>query len=187
MSDDNLTDYSKPTPMLVDIAANLNPGAALDAGCGNGRNSVYLAEMGWYVTALDTDLEAIQQLNLVVKKENLNIEAFQKDLRDFDSSDKFDLIVCSMVLHFLPKKDIKPVVESLKAKTKTGGTNIVTAFTNKNPDGIRPYLFAPNELREFYEDWQIETYEEGDSSMVIPPGVKEPVSYKTARLVAIKK
>lgn len=187
MNEGGLTDYSKPTPILVDFVASLNPGTALDAGCGNGRNSVYLAQKGWSVTAIDTDQEVIKQLNKVLKKENLNIKTYQQDLRDSDSNIKFDLVVCLMMLHFLPQKDIKPVIESLKAKTKIGGINIVTVFTNENPNGIRPYLFAPNELREFYKDWQIETYKEGDSSMVIPPDAKEPVSYKTARLTAIKK
>ena len=38
---------------LVEEARDLTPGRALDLGCGEGRNAVWLAERGWDVTAVD--------------------------------------------------------------------------------------------------------------------------------------
>ena len=42
-----------PTALVVETAANLSPGTAVDLACGGGRNALYLAEKGWTVTAID--------------------------------------------------------------------------------------------------------------------------------------
>lgn len=42
-----------PNRFLVAELAGLPPGRALDLGCGEGRNAVWLAEQGWRVTAVD--------------------------------------------------------------------------------------------------------------------------------------
>jgi len=49
-----------PNPQLVVEAAELVPGEALDIGCGEGADAIWLAERGWKVTAVDVstvDLE----------------------------------------------------------------------------------------------------------------------------------
>jgi SAM-dependent methyltransferase len=42
-----------PNRFLVAEVASLQPGRALDLGCGEGRNAVWLAEQGWQITAVD--------------------------------------------------------------------------------------------------------------------------------------
>jgi SAM-dependent methyltransferase len=48
-----------PNPQLVREAADLNPGRALDAGCGEGADATWLAERGWQVTAVDVSTVAL--------------------------------------------------------------------------------------------------------------------------------
>jgi len=43
-----------PNAFLVEIASKLPPGKALDLGMGEGRNAIFLAQLGWDVTAIDT-------------------------------------------------------------------------------------------------------------------------------------
>lgn len=50
-----------PNDQLVSEAADLTPGAALDAGCGEGADAIWLAERGWRVTAVDVSDVALER------------------------------------------------------------------------------------------------------------------------------
>jgi SAM-dependent methyltransferase len=43
----------KANPLLVREVASLTPGTALDLGCGEGGDAIWLAQQGWQVTAVD--------------------------------------------------------------------------------------------------------------------------------------
>ncbi|MBH0120192.1 class I SAM-dependent methyltransferase [Rhodococcus sp. NPDC003382] len=47
------TIHRHPNPQLVAEVADLPPGRALDAGCGEGGDALWLAARGWHVTAVD--------------------------------------------------------------------------------------------------------------------------------------
>lgn len=48
-----------PNAHLVAEIADLPPGRALDAGCGHGAETLWLAARGWHVTALDFSASAL--------------------------------------------------------------------------------------------------------------------------------
>jgi SAM-dependent methyltransferase len=50
-----------PNPQLVSEAAGLAPGTALDVGCGEGADAIWLAEHGWQVTAVDLSTVALER------------------------------------------------------------------------------------------------------------------------------
>lgn len=50
-----------PNPQLVTEAADLVPGAALDVGCGEGADAIWLAGRGWRVTAVDLSTVALER------------------------------------------------------------------------------------------------------------------------------
>lgn len=49
----------KPNGSLVAEVADLPPGRALDVGCGEGADAVWLAQRGWQVTGLDVSEVAL--------------------------------------------------------------------------------------------------------------------------------
>ncbi|MFG3496435.1 class I SAM-dependent methyltransferase [Streptomyces sp. NPDC047928] len=50
-----------PHPVLVETARGLTPGSALDLGCGDGADAVWLATRGWRVTAVDISANALRR------------------------------------------------------------------------------------------------------------------------------
>lgn len=50
-----------PNPRLVSHTKQLKPGTALDIGCGEGADAIWLAEQGWEVTAVDISTVALER------------------------------------------------------------------------------------------------------------------------------
>lgn len=60
-------------------------GKILDIACGDGRNAIYLARLGYEVLAVDFCEEALERLNYFIKKELLEIETKLVDLSKDES------------------------------------------------------------------------------------------------------
>src|SRR5687768_15357895 len=50
-----------PNPRLVAVASELTPGTALDVGCGEGADAIWLAQRGWSVTGVDISAVALER------------------------------------------------------------------------------------------------------------------------------
>jgi SAM-dependent methyltransferase len=51
----------EPNPVLVDVVGDLSPGVALDLGCGEGGDAIWLALRGWRVSAVDVSATALDR------------------------------------------------------------------------------------------------------------------------------
>jgi SAM-dependent methyltransferase len=86
----------RPLRLLDEVARNLPPGNAVDVAMGNGRNSLYLASLGWKVTGYDISPEGIALARQRSVAEGLKYEIVQAGHREFDfGTRRWDLIVLS--------------------------------------------------------------------------------------------
>ena len=69
---------------LAEVAESLTPGRALDLGCGEGADAVWLAERGWQVVAVDISGVALQRAADDARARDLlgSIDFQQHDLSD---------------------------------------------------------------------------------------------------------
>lgn len=81
-------------PLLAEAAADLDPGAALDLGCGGGGDALWLAEHGWQVTAVDISATAVARLAATAERLGLSdrITGEQHDLSRSVPRGRFDLV-----------------------------------------------------------------------------------------------
>jgi tellurite methyltransferase len=133
---------------------------ALDLGCGEGRNALYLASIGFETSASDMSESGIQKLNTIAKELHLDVDATVCDMRQYVFKKSFDLIVCVGCLHLIKRNEWPQVIAKMKQYTASGGINVVGAFTDEAPEpedqrGLMVGLFKEGELFAYYQDWEI--------------------------------
>jgi SAM-dependent methyltransferase len=89
----------RPLRLLAETVRDLAPGAALDVAMGNGRNSVYLAGLGWRVTGYDISSAALSLARQRAARMKTTIETVEAAHEDFVfGQERWDLIVLSYVV-----------------------------------------------------------------------------------------
>ena len=102
-------------------------GKALALGDGEGRNGVFLAELGLQVTSVDLSGVGLSKARDLATKRGVTIQTVQADLEDYETDpDSQDLIV-SIYCH-LPDAIRKLVHERAEVALKPGGLFILEAF-----------------------------------------------------------
>jgi 2-polyprenyl-3-methyl-5-hydroxy-6-metoxy-1,4-benzoquinol methylase len=112
-----------PNPVLIAEAAELAAGRALDIGCGEGADALWLAERGWQVLGIDVSDVAIDRARDEALSRTLPGRAeFQRaDLREWvPERHTFDLVMAFFV--HLPVDERDLVFTRLAAAVAPGGT-----------------------------------------------------------------
>ena len=109
------------------LRGRITPGMrVLDAGCGGGRNLVYLLRAGFDVSATDADARAVTDLRTMVSAIGANIPAANfrvEAVEDMSFPEvSFDVVVSSAVLHFAgDDRQFDAMVGSMWRVLKPGG------------------------------------------------------------------
>lgn len=82
-----------PNEALVAEATGLTAGRALDVGCGEGADSVWLARQGWQVTALDISARAVERTEAMAAEAGVQVEGVAAGLLDASLAEaSYDLV-----------------------------------------------------------------------------------------------
>ena len=160
----------QPTSKMKSLARTIPPGRALDLGCGCGGNSIWLAEHGFRVIAIDKPGATVcieERLRHSTAGNAITVTSL--DLRNtFWSKDKYDLILAINILHFFSSSRLSLILRALKDSLNPNGVLFIrmlnepqsseSSFNQQSiPKTLKRELFGL-EILEFKQYQQIDAH-----------------------------
>lgn len=148
---------------VLEAMQTIQPKTALDLGCGQGRNSLYLAQRGLEVTALDQNELSLEILSSIVEQEHLDIDVQSYDINSASLTGHYDLIVSTVVLMFLQADRIPAIIRNMQEQTNSGGYNLIVCAMDTEDYSCKlpfPFTFKEGELKDYYQGWELLKYNE---------------------------
>lgn len=179
-------------PTTAAVVGTLSaPGTALEIGCGEGADAVWLAEQGWTVTAIDVSPTAVSRARAAAAERGLTDEQVRfaaVDAADDLPEGSFDLVVSSFLHsweHDFPRLDI---LRRAADRVAPGGrllavshaavppwsTHAESTHTEKDHEDVRPALLTPAEELPLLgldpATWTVELAEVRPREAIAPDG-----------------
>ena len=171
---------AEPNRFLVQETRDLVPGRALDVGCGEGRNAVWLAEAGWDVTAVDFSDVGLAKGARLADSRGVFVKWVLADVRSHDPGSGSFALVIVLYLH-LPAPERRSALAHAAAAVAPGGLLLLVGHDSSNlaegHGGPRDpaILFTPDEVAAELPGLEIERAER----------VRRPVSTQDGEVDAI--
>jgi SAM-dependent methyltransferase len=137
------TDRSRPCPFFVDFpdenlveyfaAGDVKPGRALELGCGNGRNAVYLAQQGCQVDAVDFSSTALRWAKERTARAGAQVNFTCSSIFQFELEPlAYDIVYDAGCFHHLPPHRRTSYLHLVTSALKPGGRFGLVCFA---PEG----------------------------------------------------
>lgn len=146
----------QPNPQFAAQAADLVPGEALEAGCGEGADAIWLARRGWTVTGVDVSAVALERGASAARAADeaaggdaaRRITWRREDLLTWvPEPERFDL-VSAQFMHF-PPAELAAFHQGLAAAVRPGGTLLLIAH---HPEDLHAQRKGRPDLLWYAED-----------------------------------
>jgi len=111
----------------------IKKGKALDLCCGACTNTVYLAEKGFEVTAIDISTRVIEYAEKKAQQANVKIKLMVQNFVNLPFGDQeFNFVFDMGCFHHVEVEDRTRFIEGVHRVLKRGGTYLLTCFSYKN-------------------------------------------------------
>lgn len=107
----------------------------LDLGCGTGRHTVYLANLGFQLTATDISEGGLKILRKKLKSQKIkNVELKHCDMASLPFPDGyFDVILSIYVIYHATLDKIIKTIDEIYRVLKNGGIVVLNTLSTENP------------------------------------------------------
>ncbi len=159
--------FGEPYPELVSFFSNYEPkGTVLDLGCGQGRDSISLARLGYRVIGVDISKVGVVQMLSIAEQENLDITGIVSDMYDYSIDDSIDIVLLDSMLHFYPKDKEKETLflNRVMSELIVGGMLCVVVWRSKKIEAVLDSILTDNSHWKQLADRYIR-YPENDMDM----------------------
>jgi SAM-dependent methyltransferase len=182
-----------PGRLILNIDNFIEGTKVLDAGCGDGKNSVFLEERGFKVSGFDISGLALRGLRNRFKRSFLSPRGLfaTSDLYDRDfTKENYDAIISYGLYHCLKPNIRIQIKQDLFRSVKLGGIVCFTCFTPKIsiPKNHGTFALIPasiNEVMSLFLGWRIEYFEDGVIQEKHKPG--EDIHHHSAVWIVARK
>jgi SAM-dependent methyltransferase len=124
-------------------------GTVLDLGCGQGRDSLFLASIGYQVTAIDNSKIGVEQMINKSVEQGLNINGIVADVQKYKFKDKFDVILFDMLLHSFEDSQQHDLLKKYSKLLEKNGIMCIVFPNDMTSDHFM------NMLRSLPGDWKL--------------------------------
>lgn len=149
----------RPNLRLVELVDGLPPADAVDAGCGEGADAIWLARQGWRVTGLDLSQVALDRAARHARDAGVEVDWRFADLVAGDPVPEADLVTAQF-LH-VPPELFDRIYRDLASAVRPGGSLVVAGHhpddpVPRNPELTR-LLFAPEQVTAVLDpaEWEV--------------------------------
>ena len=147
-------DSGIPPPELVEVVEGpqaLQPGRALDLGCGTGTNCIYMAQHGWDATGVDLVKKAIDTARQKANASAIKPRFVKGDvtrMAELELGDDYDLLLDLGCFHSLAEEKRDAYVAGVTAEAAADATFMLFGFEGKKRRWIGPPGLGEEEVRQ---------------------------------------
>lgn len=123
---------AEPEGLLVAEVERLQPGHALDLGCGIGINAIWLAKQGWQVTGIDWAKAAIDKARTTADTEGVDAFFSVADISGWTPPQQFDLVISTFAMPPAGEQR-KKAIRTAVASLAPGGTLLLLEWDRSSP------------------------------------------------------